>query len=126
MIKSFTDLEQSKKLAEILPLESADMCINSTNPYMIFTEVRPMEFFDDEHDPAWSLAALYNILPNTEHISTTLSRGGWIIEQPEYVDKWWCEYENENDHTRDITVTADDPVDACYNMILKLNELNLL
>ena len=25
-IKSFTDLEQSKKLAEILPLETADMC----------------------------------------------------------------------------------------------------
>lgn len=25
-IKSYTDLEQSKKLAEILPLESADMC----------------------------------------------------------------------------------------------------
>ena len=25
-IKAFSDLEQSKKLAEILPLESADMC----------------------------------------------------------------------------------------------------
>ena len=27
-MKSYTDIEQSKKLAEILPLESADMSIN--------------------------------------------------------------------------------------------------
>ena len=25
-MKSFTDIEESKKLAEILPLDSADMC----------------------------------------------------------------------------------------------------
>ena len=33
-IKSYTDILQSRKLARILPLESADMCINSTNPYV--------------------------------------------------------------------------------------------
>jgi len=28
-MKSYTDLEQSRKLAEILPLETADMCYSN-------------------------------------------------------------------------------------------------
>ena len=36
MIKSYTDLEQSKKLAKILPLESADMWWNY---YSVTTEM---------------------------------------------------------------------------------------
>lgn len=130
-IKSFTSLEQSKKLAKILPVESADMCWKYQKDRWVgepdYKEFPEFEYATDKRDIlCWSLAALYNILPNTEHISTTLSRGGWKIEQPEYIDKWWCEYEDENDHTRDITVTADNPVDACYEMIIRLNELNLL
>ncbi len=38
-MKAFTDVEQSKKLAEILPIESADMYFN-------------------DNEPCWSLAAL--------------------------------------------------------------------
>ena len=40
-MKSYTDLEQSKKLAEILPLESADMCYKclEDDPYDIV--IRP-------------------------------------------------------------------------------------
>ena len=45
-MKSYTDLNQSKKLAEILPIESADMCFN-------------------DNEPCWSLAALLDILPET-------------------------------------------------------------
>ena len=133
-IKAFTDIEQSKKLSELLSFESADMSyyiwkddghLMSPVPFVLDgTEVKEGGMF--EYIPCWSLAALYHILPNTEHISTTLSRGGWEIEQPEYVDKWWCEYEDDNDHTRDITITADNPVDACYEIVIRLNELNLL
>lgn len=36
-IKSYTDLEQSKKLAEILPLESADMHYNNVSIIGLFT-----------------------------------------------------------------------------------------
>lgn len=75
--------------------------------------------------PAWSLAALLGVLPNNKHISTTLSRGGWKIEPVEYIDKWFCEYEDEVD-CKGFTVSADNPVDACYEMIIKLHELNLL
>lgn len=36
-IKSYTDLEQSKKLAEILPIESADMHYNNVSIIGLFT-----------------------------------------------------------------------------------------
>lgn len=64
-IKSYTDLEQSRKLAEILPLESADMVYVHTTDlegdehYDIdFRRNQPL-FEDDVY--AWSLAALLSI-----------------------------------------------------------------
>ena len=72
-----------------------------------------------------TLESLRGILPNGKDVSTTLSRGGWNIESLEYADKWWCEYE-DNTHTKDFSVSADNPVDACYEMIIKLHELKML
>ena len=65
-IKSFSDLEQSKKLAEILPVESADMKI------LPFTEkeyrvvpINDIAVCDREDEiPCWLLAALLNLLPS--------------------------------------------------------------
>ena len=135
-IKAFTDILQSKKLAEFLPLESADNVIVSIGDRQgVKTITMSKETFNILRTPfadirntipCWSVAALYNILPNTEYNSTTLSRGGWKIEPPEYVDTWFCEYEDGDDCTRDITVEADNPVDACVEVIIKLHKLNLL
>ena len=68
-MKSYTDLEQSKKLAEILPLESADMVIwgkdldsiavTDAQKFMSGLKNRKMNYL-----PCWSLAALLDILPN--------------------------------------------------------------
>ena len=135
-IKSYTDLEQSKKLAEILPIESADMWYQHTGISIKDGSEKPIYFpmvirdcESDEDIPCWSLAALLGVLPNNEHITTTLSRGGWKIEPVEYIDKWFCEYEDEvgeNNPCKGFTVSADNPVDACVAMIEKLHELNLL
>ena len=125
-IKSYTSLEQSMKLAEILPIESADMCY-PRDAFAVNYDKEPVCHHSGiglAH-PCWSLAALYGILPNNKKESTTLSRGGWKIEPPEYIDNWWCEYEDDN-HTKDFAVSADNPVDACYNMIIKLHELKML
>lgn len=127
-MKSYTDLEQSRKLAEILPLKSAD--IHYERAYF---EGKQSDWFvklgspikSDDIIPCWSLATLYSILPNNKKETTTLSRGGWKIEPVEYLDNWWCEYEDDS-HTKDFTVTADNPVDACYKMINKLHEQKLL
>ena len=130
-IKSYTSLEQSKVLAKILPLESADMWYHGHySPWELErkydNEPCPFHSMSPNWDkPCWSLAALYSILPNTKKETTTLSRGGWRIDPIEYLDNWWCEYEDDS-HTKDFTVSADNPVDACVTMIIKLHELKLL
>ena len=59
--KNCTDLNQSKKLAEILPIESADMCwLYANGEY--FYEVKDGAL-DEEDIPAWSLSALLEVLP---------------------------------------------------------------
>lgn len=126
-------MSQSKKLAKILPLESADMwwSVYGHNGGKIINGEHRLRFniCDDTDIPAWSLTALLSVLPNNKHITTTLSRGGWKIEPVEYIDKWFCEYEDEVDEDspcRGFTVSADNLIDACYEMILKLNELKML
>jgi len=125
-IKSYTDINQSKKLAKILPHESADIYygLSEDESTYIINFGKPQGFFD-KTQVAWSLAVLYSILPNNKKESTTLSRGGWKIDPIEYLDNWWCEYEDDS-HTKDFTVSAGNPVDACYEMILKLHERKML
>jgi hypothetical protein len=123
-MKAYTDLEQSKKLAEILPLGSADMWYEDSGLMIPRLGHMPKEHSDTEV-PCWSLATLYSILPNNKKESTILSRGGWNIEPIDYIDNWWCEYEDDN-HDNDFTVSADNPVDACVNMIVKLHEQNII
>lgn len=65
-MKSYTDLEQSRKLAEFLPIESADMCYrivaynpNDTHEYQPYCFVSTLE----SDIPCWSLTALLEIMP---------------------------------------------------------------
>ena len=65
-MKSYTDLEQSKKLAEFLPFESADMflTLNGTLPVMSKYIDNGLITADNTAIPCWSLAALINLLPS--------------------------------------------------------------
>ena len=120
-IKSFTSLEQSRKLAEILPLESADMRYEYPSrekdeiqePINGFSKSSFNWFKDSNsfiYSPCWSLAALLGVLPKGTNISTPNPLG-------EIRYSCWNDY--------DITY-ASNPVDACYEMILKLKELKML
>lgn len=126
-MKAYTDLEQSKKLAEILPIESADMgWYYSSNPLAARNQMWAGTKAKNADIPAWSLAALLDLLPNNEHIQTSISRGSWKIDTVEYLpNTWWCEYEDNNNQT-EFNISADNPIDACYGMIIKLNEQKLL
>ena len=111
-IKSFTSLEQSKKLSEILPLESADMY------WYLATKDKPKARFHEGYNeygdfelPCWSLAALLNVLPKGYSLGNKKSNDKYNI----------CMTFVEHD-----VMEYDNPVDVCYNMILKLHELNLL
>ena len=104
-IKTYTDIEQSKKLAEILPLESADM------RYAPFGDTHPWvwngELLEKDSVPCWSLAALLDVLP-----SATLDSSS------DHYYRLYC-------MTR-YTEWYDNPVDACVAMIEKLHEQNPL
>ena len=134
-MKSYTDLEQSKKLAEILPIESADMyiyknvffgalsCFNDTTQIGEYIKLTDKE---SRAYPCWSLAALLDVLPNNENISTSLSKGGYRISTLECTDSWFVDYEDETNGLNNCVTSADNQVDACVDMIIKLHEENLL
>ena len=119
-MKAFTDLEQSKKLAEILPLESADMyyfTMIRDYPYSqgkIKTIAKIMDgsFSSDYDTPCWSLAALLGVVP---YLSLHKTFSGWR-----------CDSYNKEGTSCILGVPADNPVDACYEMIIKLHEQKLL
>ena len=131
-IRAYTTIEQSRRLAEILPLESADMIwygiyrgmdgehhllsdeynefgLIAINKEFYKTLFRIGDEFVDWL-PCWSIAALLGVLPKGTNISTPKP-----INALSYC--CWNQYDE---------IYADNPVDACYEMILKLNELKML
>ena len=126
-IKSYTDLEQSKKLAEILPLESADMHYNNASIKGInYVDEYRAELMDYNTAqkvlskylinpifgiiPCWSLSALLGVLP---YYTLQTNTDGTVFVV--------CESKKPM-----ISDAYDNPVDACYTLILKLHELNFL
>ena len=143
-IKSYTDLEQSKKLAKILSLESADMRYGYIAPYDYSDRmydggydeipyqkdflIKNPNFSANEYDaelPCWSLAALLDAIPKEVKIKGQryapclfpIIDGHWLY-------KLW--YNSNKIIESPIAVWCDNLVDACVEMILKLNEENLL
>lgn len=105
MIKSYTDLSQSKKLAEILPLESADMFYrnNGIDVKLMWEHNAPKV-----ENPCWSLAALLDVLPKYE-----LNNFGDTIQLDVNLEA----LATEGDETL---------LDLVVNMIIHLHELKML
>ena len=119
-IKSYTDIDQSKKLAEILPLESADMYLWSSGKRYYIEAMDDGDFNEEEgHVRAWSLAALLEFLRNRSdcnYVTLTSNKASlWCLRTSYYNHVW-----------EDAEEVSENAVDACVDMILKLNELNLL
>lgn len=122
-MKAYTDIEQSKKLAEILPLESADMYFNIApdegysieviqDSGFIYHQFENTEDFNDcQYLPCWSLAALIGVLPEVNDNKPAIFLNDNSIIYP---------------YVGDLSVKADNLIDACYEMILKLHELKML
>lgn len=128
-IRSYTTIEQSKKLAEILPLESADMHWQDAskeyeNPYGIYDRNfrlvagNSSKIINNKHDfrkgfilPAWSLAALLGVLPEIQGGKPIIALDDNYITYP---------------HMSDLHTKADNLVDACVAMIELLHEQKLL
>lgn len=106
-IRSFTSLEQSRRLGKFLPNESADMYYREWKRDTNNIRIANVGTADESDLPCWSLAALLNTLP-----SATL--------------------DSSNDHHYRLhcmgrfTEWYDNPIDACVAMIEKLHELKML
>lgn len=120
-MKNHTDLEQSKKLAEILPLESADMHSEAIeiDGDMVFVVVCGLGDKNKSNygSPVWSLAALLNILNSID---------GWypgIDAQVDDENLWQiCMFSYETGSDISTAALNKELVDTCYEVILKLKE----
>jgi len=109
-IKNYTDIEQSKVLAKILPIESADMWYEDCGLMIPRLGHIPKEHTNTEI-PCWSLAALFKMLPYSARLERGYSTELCYVTLPNELESsdWYIE-----------------PVDAVFEMILKLYELKML
>ena len=118
MNKICTSIEQSQKLKELgIDIDTADM------------RYKLEQWIDDDDCPlqpitypCWSLSSLIDILPDT-----ITDEDGTVFGLN--IKKNFIEYYNPSMGALWATycsIIAEDLVDACYEMILKLNELKLL
>lgn len=138
-IKSYTSIEQSKVLADILPVESADMWwaeryegkvlengeyIVAENPVYYPSLSKPSidNYSQDivKDIPCWSIAALLSVLP-----SVTKRKGKIMFLTLEKAGVYNLYYKSP-DRLDEIWETKEDLIDACYAMIIDLHEFKKL
>lgn len=123
-MKSYTDTEQSKKLAEILPLESADMRYEA---YYVSPKEDIIEYENHPHFakcienciPCWSLAALLELLPDKLVINDTVC----IIDIYSYDDSKHITYVNVDELDESVMgFSGESYVDAAFEMVCWLKK----
>ena len=114
MNKICTTIEQSKKLMELgVDRKSSDMYYPNRigmDNYALSLEWKHGNKLLAQEIPAWSLSALLDIMPFC------------ILNSPSSL----CLEYGCNCVKYELETYADNPIDACYEMINKLNELKLL
>lgn len=136
-MKAYTDIEQSKKLVKILPLESADMflAMNGTLPVMSKYIDDGFVTADDTAIPCWSLAALMKLLPSEFTTENKFGKYKYEIKIRKYkltdnVDiyqiaygnyKW---YEDGSHSWKDMINTGqkEELLDVAFDMVCWLKE----
>lgn len=117
-MKAYTDIEQSKELTKILPIESVDMCYrivaynpDDTHVYQPYFFIKTLE----SDIPCWSLVALLSVFstPKLELDEQEDGERGWFVSH--YTDDY-----------RYDSYYWNEPIDACYDLILQLKEKNLI
>lgn len=113
-MEAFTDLEQSKKLTEILPLESADFFwiighLHTDGPR--YEIIRPRNEVSDveKYWPCWSVAALLDVFSKVD----------------DYFESW-CDHGDWHLAVAIYETESRSLVEACYEMIVILHKEKLL
>jgi hypothetical protein len=138
-MKAYTDIDQSKELAEILPLESADMYYDRGGlPSFVDKYVTHESIKNDKYHhliPCWSLAALMNLLPSEFTEKGKYSETTYHIDIRKYsltedVDLYQIAYgnykfyEDGNSSWKDMINTGEKEnlIDAVFQMVIWLKE----
>lgn len=121
-MKSCTNIQQSKKLAEILPLYSADMKytyygFGQYGITAVFGEPIEFRFSGGKDIPCWSLAALFNYLREIGFFPEIDADKSGVTMNAELLSLAGV---------HNIKVKAETFIDACYEMIIHLHELKML
>ena len=125
-LKGYTDLEQSKSLAEFLPIESADMHYLTYSMYeeycdeIVYTaNLGKPGMYDKCCIPCWSLAALLEHLRKIDLFPDIIDSVDCVLMDISFAD-------NEDGKIQCLRVEGKTILDTCYGMIVKLHELKLL
>ena len=126
-MKAYTDLEQSKKLADILPLESADFFwiighLHTDGPRYEIIRPRNEVSEVEKYWPCWSLAALLEIIPKDIE---GLNRLRIDLDNEDF-SIWYDDLKGYGVNDKLPDITLKEPIDACYEMIATLKEKGLL
>ena len=126
-MKSYTDIEQSKRLAEFLPLESADMCYKciGEDPYDVI--LRPYSEWKEEYKgllvgkevdviPCWSLAALLALIPTDD------KKDEYYVDTESHSDYHTVSYRNCWDGCIHSEYSEESLLDAAFEMVCWLKE----
>lgn len=153
-MKNYTDIEQSKKLAEILPHESADMWwaeryeghitadweyIVADTPNFYISLIKPSDnnFSQDtiKDIPCWSLATLLELLPNeistdnsfVNHYQIDIRKHDWYDNTTLYQIAYGNDRGSSGEWSDMInTGQKENLIDCCVQMILKLHEFKMV
>ena len=123
-MKAFTDIEQSRKLAKILPIESAD-CFWDYDEMQKFHRI---SWFEDGYNKesqlmlnennvcAWSLAALLDVLPDRICLDNENYYLNFQKDKVEYLGYMtW-------DGQKCVSAKSNTIVDAAFEMVVWLKE----
>ena len=126
MNKICTDLEQSKSLAEFLPIERADMHYLTYSMYeeycdeIVYTaNLGKPGMYDKCCIPCWSLAALLEHLRKIAFFPDIIDAVDCVLMDISVAD-------DEDGKIQCLRVEGKTILDTCYGMIVKLHELKLL
>ena len=123
MNKTCTDLTQSKKLIELgIDVKTADMYYFKHSLENYYSPIPLIGNYSVIHDqiPCWSLAALIAVLPLETETHKQIPDGYKVYY---YVESYMKRMGKEIYLS---TERHDNLIDACYEMIIKLHEQNLL
>lgn len=101
-MKEFTTKEQSRELAEIFSIKSADR-------------------IGKEFEEAWSVKALLELLPKDEYRMWHMSFGHYNDDDV-YVPEWYIGMiDSSHNENKIIESCGDDLIDVIYEVLLKIN-----